>query len=458
MSHPSATDRSATDPRTPVYDIVGVGFGPANLALAIAVEEYNETASPEDRLTAVFLERQPAFGWHRGMLLEGATMQVSFLKDLATLRNPRSRFGFVPYLHDRGRLVDFINHKVLYPSREEFHDYLRWCADGVDHMVHYGAEVRAVRPAAGQGRRTGELDVTAVAADGSGTVTYRARNLVVATGLVPRLPDGVVSGDRVWHSSEFLHRLNAFPQSDPRRFVVVGAGQSAAEIVDHLHTGYPGAEVCAVLSRYGYSPADDSPYANRIFDPAAVDLYHGADTAVRGMLMDYHRNTNYGVVDIDLIQELYRRAYQEKVRGEQRLRILGASRVETLDASADGVTVQVRDLATGRTDRLDADAVVYATGYTELDPVRLLGELGTAFRRDAEGRLRVHRDYRIDTADTLSAAVYLQGGTEHTHGITSNLLSMAAVRAGEICASLVARRAAGTRRTATAAPATAAAA
>ncbi|MBQ3659658.1 MAG: PDZ domain-containing protein, partial [Bacteroidales bacterium] len=37
-------------------------------------------------------------------------MQVSYLKDLATLRNPRSGFSFVSYLHDRGRLVDFINY------------------------------------------------------------------------------------------------------------------------------------------------------------------------------------------------------------------------------------------------------------------------------------------------------------------------------------------------------------
>ncbi|CAM5522064.1 lysine N(6)-hydroxylase/L-ornithine N(5)-oxygenase family protein [Streptomyces tanashiensis] len=126
---------TAMNETTPVYDVVGVGFGPANLALAIAVEEYNEQAAPGEELTAVFLEKQPNFGWHRGMLLPDATMQVSFLKDLATMRNPLSRFGFVPYLHDRGRLVDFINHKMLFPTREEFHDYLQWAANGVDHMV-----------------------------------------------------------------------------------------------------------------------------------------------------------------------------------------------------------------------------------------------------------------------------------------------------------------------------------
>jgi L-ornithine N5-oxygenase len=36
----------------------------------------------------------------------------------------------------------------------------------------------------------------------------------------------------------------------------------------------------------------------------------------------------------------------------------------------------------------------------------------------------------------VKAAVYLQGGTEHTHGISSSLLSNTAVRAGEILASI----------------------
>ena len=32
-----------------------------------------------------------------------------------------------------------------------------------------------------------------------------------------------------------------------------------------------------MFARYGYTPADDTPYANRIFDPEAVDVYFAAD-------------------------------------------------------------------------------------------------------------------------------------------------------------------------------------
>ena len=74
--------------------------------------------------------------------------------------------------------------------------------------------------------------------------------------------------DRVWHSDNLLTRLGELPNGTSRRIVVVGAGQSAAEIVEYLHRSYGDAEVCAVFSRYGYSPADDSSFANRVFDPA----------------------------------------------------------------------------------------------------------------------------------------------------------------------------------------------
>src|SRR5687767_13997808 len=105
-----------------VHDLVGIGFGPSNLALAIALREHNARTGNE--IDAVFLEKQAAFGWHRGMLLEGTTMQVSFLKDLVTMRNPASDFSFLSYLQDKGRMLDFINHKTMFPSRLEFHDYL----------------------------------------------------------------------------------------------------------------------------------------------------------------------------------------------------------------------------------------------------------------------------------------------------------------------------------------------
>ena len=95
----------------------GWGSGPRTWRWPSRSQEHNERAPRLARIRASFVEQQAAFGWHRGMLLDGATMQVSFLKDLVTLRNPTSRVRFLTYLHGQGRLVDFINHKIAVPAR-----------------------------------------------------------------------------------------------------------------------------------------------------------------------------------------------------------------------------------------------------------------------------------------------------------------------------------------------------
>jgi L-ornithine N5-monooxygenase len=422
-----------------VLDLLGIGFGPSNLGLAIALAEPAATG-PAAPLRAAFLERQPRFGWHRGMLIDDATMQVSFLKDLVTQRNPASDFSFVSYLHEQGRLTDFINHKTLFPLRIEFHDYLEWCASRLDHLVAYDREVIDVVPVDDDGVVVA-FDV--VARDRAGRTTVRrARDVVVAPGLSPRLPAGVTPGPRVWHNHDILARVETVPPTPaPRRFAVVGAGQSAAEVVGYLHRRFPTAEVCSIFARWGYTPADDSPYANRIFDPDAVDDYFGADEAVKRMLIDYHRNTNYSVVDGELIEDLYRREYQERVLGRPRLRMLNASRVVATDPRPDAVDVEVESLATGERTRLEVDALVYATGYEPADVGCLLGEAGKLLVRREDGTPAVERDYRLRLDVPAAGALYAQGGTEHTHGISSTLLSNIALRAGEIVASVVARRA-----------------
>ncbi|OZM81544.1 lysine N(6)-hydroxylase/L-ornithine N(5)-oxygenase family protein [Pseudonocardia sp. MH-G8] len=408
-------------------DLVGVGFGPSNLGLAIALDERTGPA-----LSMRFLERQERFGWHRGMLLEDATMQVSYLKDLVTLRNPASGYGFLSYLHERGRLADFINYGSPFPTRIEFHDYLEWAAAGFADRVDYGAEVQRIAAVPGE---PGLLEVHASHAT-RGATSVRTRNVVLATGLVPQLPEGVRRGPRVWHSSELLTRVDSL--HDPRRVVVVGAGQSAAEALDHLHRTFPAAEVRAVFSRFGYSPADDTPFANRVFDPSAVDAFHRAPSEVKGLILGYHGNTNYSVVDPELIESLYRRHYHERVSGRERLRFHNVSRVADAIEVDGRVELAVESMVDGGREVLSADLVVYATGYRSSDPARMLGALADSCLRDEEGRLRVERDYRVATRPEIGAGIYLQGATEHSHGLSSTLLSTVATRSGEIADAIAA--------------------
>ncbi|WP_433279014.1 lysine N(6)-hydroxylase/L-ornithine N(5)-oxygenase family protein [Pseudonocardia xinjiangensis] len=439
MVHPRRGHSASV--RTEILDVVGVGFGPSNLGLAIAVAEHNATA-PE-RLTCRFVEKQARFGWHRGMLLEDATMQVSFLKDLVTLRNPTSPFSFLAYLKRHDRLVDFINYGSVFPTRLEFHDYLEWAAARFAGQVDYGCEVVAIEPAVGVDGSVDHL-VVEVRDSAGRTVRQPARNVVLATGLRPHLPSGAVLGERIWHSSDLLTRLGELAGRPPARVAVVGAGQSAAENVDHLHRTFPDAEVCAVFTRYGYSPADDTSFANRIFDPGAVDDFYSAPDEAKRLILGYHANTNYSVVDPELIETLYRRHYHERVAGRERLRFLNVTRAAGAVQVGDRVELAIESMLDGTRDVLVADLVVFATGYRPCDPLELLGPFGAYCHRDTVGRLAVHRDYRVVTAPEVTAGVYLQGPTEHTHGLSSTLLSTTAVRSGEIVTSIAARSAAST--------------
>lgn len=421
--------------------MVGIGFGPSNLSLAIALDEHEANVSARP-ISAAFFERQPSFGWHRNMLLPSATMQISFLKDLATFRNPVSRYSFIAYLHASDRLVQFVNNQSFFPTRQEFHQYLEWVESSFSDRVTYSSEVTAIRMAPGSGpEEPGCLQVEVRDAAGGGRRLVNARNVAISTGLVPRMPAGVERDDRVWHSSEFLEKYGEVDPHDLKRVAVVGAGQSAAEITRFLHDALPHARVFAVIPSYGYSVADDTPFANQVFDPGAVDEYYFGTERTREAFWRYHKNTNYSVVDDEIIRDLHRRSYDEDVRSDRRLYFLNLTRVYDVQRVGTEMRVCLDSLHDTESQSLDVDALVFATGYDAMEPTGLLGELDRHCLRDEAGRYRAERDYRLVTTSGLPCGIYLQGGTEHTHGLTSSLLSNVAVRSGEIADSIVGRRA-----------------
>jgi L-ornithine N5-oxygenase len=405
---------------------VGVGFGPSGLSLAVALAEHPAG------LSHLFLERSAATNWHRGMLVPGAKMQVAFLKDLATFRNPTSRFSFVSYLHQTGRLAQFVNSRDFFATRQDFHAYLEWAETGVAGRVRRGAEVTGM-----------QLDGDTVRVNVRGPHSVNARNVVISTGLVPRMPAGVDADQYIWHSSRFLDNFRAMAQP-PRRVAVAGAGQSAAEIVRFIYDEVPDASISVVLPSFGYTAADSTPFANRVFDPKAMDDYYAASEAAKETIWQCHKNTNYSVVDEGVIQDLHQRAYDDELSGRCRLKFLNMTRVLSAKLVGNDTRVTVYSMLADRAHDLDVDVLICATGYEPMDPAELLGELDAYCVRDDKGRYRVGRDHRLVTSPEVPCGIYLQGGTEHTHGLSSSLLSNIAVRSGEIADSIAGHRQGGT--------------
>lgn len=259
LLHPSDDDE--------LHDLICVGFGPASLAIAVALHDALETGQSTvsgQQPKVRFLERQEKFAWHAGMLLPGTKMQITFLKDMATLRNPRSKFTFLNYLHDQNRLVQFTNLGTFLPQRIEYEDYMRWCASHFEDVVDYGHSVGSVdidycNPKSGA---VEAFRVTSYDQRTGRRSTKSARNIVIAAGGRPSIPKCLQSDHpRVIHSSQYATTIDKlFPEgTSPRSVAVIGAGQSAAEVFHNIPARFPAAKSYLLIRGSALRPSDDSP-------------------------------------------------------------------------------------------------------------------------------------------------------------------------------------------------------
>ncbi len=420
---------------TELLDVAGVGFGPSNVALAVYARE---VAAP---VQCRFFEQADQTRWHAGMQLPGTRMQISFFKDLVTLRNPASPYSFLQYLASCGRLEHFVNAGQLRPTRREYQDYLRWVTADFTDVVRYHAAVRRVSPVDGS---DGPLSLLRLQVEDTRTGERSdvfARNVVFAGGGRPRVPAAGVTlqPPQVIHTSQFDPQFPAaFPDhAQPYTFTVVGGGQSGGEVADYLLGHYPHATVHLVITGYALRPTDNSPFVNEQFYAAEVDEFYARDGAGRGALLAELSNANYGTVRADLIDRLYDNAYHEAVAGQARLVVHRCSRLTAVTPHDDAHpgaprhTVTVVDRDSGAQEDFASDGVVLATGFDRSLQADVFGELLPLIARDADGEPEVTRGYRVRTT-AGRAGIYVQGFAESRFGLGDTLLSLLPFRSKEL--------------------------
>ncbi len=410
------------------YDLIGLGFGPSNVALAIAVQEI----APDRR--CLFLERSPDMRWHEGMLIDGTRMQISFLKDLVSLRNLTSPFTFLQYEKAKGRLEKFVNLAEFRPTRLEFQDYLRWVAAQFADLVRYHSAVRAVTPVRDDDGALSLFRVTATDTTTGEVVEYHARNLVHALGGVPRVPEAVTLGPTVLHSSAFLPTVpRTFTDHDREwEFAVAGDGQSAGEIAHYFLDRYRNSRVHLILPGYSLRATDNNPFANEQYFEANADDFSSRREENRRAWAASLRNTNYGVVEEGFLDDLYRLTYADEVRGRTRLQVHGDSKVTRAGADGAGIRIGVESRFGGESQVLRADGLVLATGYRRrLDPT-MYHDVLPYLETDGDGRPVVSRDHRVRATEELTCGLYVQGFAEATHGLGDTLLSLLPFRSKQI--------------------------
>jgi L-ornithine N5-monooxygenase len=414
------------------HDVIGVGAGPANISLAVALDE------TRPGVDSIFLERSESFAWHGDLLLPGAVIMDTFLEDGVLLRNPRSRFTFLNYLHQHGWLHDFNNLREVYPTRQQYSDYLRWVCSELGDVVRFGEVVHALEPIF-DGRVVAGIRVVCESVRSGKRWASITRNVVVATGGVPELPSGIAAraDGRVFHASRYLSSIERVcPDRDRAyRLAVVGSGQTGAEVFMNLASTYPRARVTATLRKFGYRLQDDSPFAWDLYYSKVVDHFFGQPPDRRADAIDQHLGTNYGAVSWRVLKRMYDLLWEDRVSGTRRLEV--RPNLELRAVSALGPTVVATFVSPKEGPiELEYDAVVLATGYQRTPPPLIEG-IARYLEHDSHGRLMADRNYRVNSQPEFSANVYLQGFCEHTHGVGDANLPIIPTRSAELAATLI---------------------
>ena len=419
----------------PCYDLVGVGIGPFNLALAALAE-------PLPGLRTLFLDEKPRFSWHPGMMVDGATLQVPFLADLVTLVDPVNRHSYLAYLRDTGRLFEFYFAERFHVPRAEYEAYCRSVAEALV-ACRFGFRVTAVRQAALPDGRDG-FTVTFAGDDGE-TYSVLAADVVLGIGTEPVVPDALrgllrEAGTAVCHSAHYLDHARLIQSADD--VTVLGSGQSGAEIVlDLLRTWQrPGRRLRWLTRSAAFEPMEYSKLGLEHFTPDYTDYFHGLPAGERAALLS-SQGRLYKAVSADTLaairDELDARSFRHGIADTGVTFMPGVEAVGGR-CSDDVLSLALSHRGTGEAMTVCTERLVLATGYAPRRP-DCLSSIDALIERDAEGRLCVGRDHRVRMSGTC-AGLYVQNAALHTHGVGTPDLGLGAYRAAEILNAVTGRQ------------------
>jgi L-ornithine N5-oxygenase len=419
-------------------DLVGIGFGPAGVALAAAIEDLGERQGVRLAERVAFFETRSSPGWQTSLLFRNADIQHHYLRDLATPRDPRSRFTFANFLKEQDRIFEFGS--LVYGggggavSRIEWSEYVAWAARLLDDYVTYESPVKSVRLTRHEDKEViavsvpeGEVLTRAIAFCGGGDLYYP-----------PVFRDFI--GDRVFHATGFLDKLKALRVTSDTRVSIVGAGQTAIEITQYLHNTYPGMKVNCIQRTLGFHHGNHSPFIGRMFHPKESDYFFSLSPQSRKRVLEEVARANYAAVDREAVGALYRTLYEDKLLGTERIRMRAGTEVVAVRKDDHGVfQLDTRNHHDGATETVAADVVVLATGFVEQVLPSVLQPLSSILCLNEIGEPDVNYDYSLKTTSKSHPLIYLSGAAEPSHGLGSSAsFSMIALKAERVTAALVA--------------------
>ncbi|HEY0806618.1 MAG TPA: SidA/IucD/PvdA family monooxygenase [Pseudonocardiaceae bacterium] len=395
------------------FDIVGVGVGPANLSLAALLYPHGDVRS-------LFLDLKNNFSWHDGQQLPDTTLQVSIFKDLVSLADPTNEFSFLSYLHDQGRIYHFINAQFQAVPRREYRNYLEWASRRIKSVV-FGEQVRSI-----------DFDGVFVVRTDQRVVT--ANNVAVGVGSRPWIPPAAPDRDTCsqFHVCEFVDKAAHLAG---KRVAVVGGGQSGAEAFLDL-VSRPADELPSRVSwfsrRRNFLPIDDTSFTNDFFMPSYAEYFYGLDRATRDHINQQNILLSDGISEATL-RAIYQRTYYHRfIADSPGLIKLYPNRTVTQVREVGprwDMTVVNND-SPGRPHHVEADAVIWATGF-RTGKSGLLAALEHRLEHDGDEYL-VDRDYAIVWDGPRDRSIFVQNAVLAQRGLADKNLSLLAWRSQRI--------------------------
>lgn len=400
-------------------DLCGIGVGPFNLSLAAQLDSI-------DGVEVEFFDRKPRFDWHPGMMLPGVELQTSFMKDLVTATNPTSPWSFAAYLVAHKRFYEFLNADYEAIPRREFARYLSWVAETIP-TLRFGEDIREVtfdgnhfQLSLDKGRR-------------------RARNLSLGVGLKPHVPQWARAaiGDRAFHSSEAARKLDTLRG---KRIVVIGGGQSGAEIFQYLlENRGADSEISWISRRPNFQPLDDSPFTDEHFTPQYMAEFHRLAEPRRHAIVEHQKLASDGI-SASTLKAIYRRLYELRHLCSDAVQAVLLPYREVLDLKQDGsgLSLVMRNGFDGTIEMHGADHLIFATGYRFSLP-ECLSSIKDRLPTVEGASLRVGADFAIDWNGPADRRIFVLNAGRLSHGIAEPQLSLMAWRSAVITNALLGR-------------------
>ena len=398
-----------------VLDLAGLGAGPFNLSLAALLD-----SQPE--LKVQFFDRKPSFSWHPGLMLPGAHMQTSCLKDMVTAVQPTSRWSFLSYLVEKGRFYQFLSTEKMVISRREFVDYMSWVAANLESLK-FDTNIREL------GFNGSEFVMTM---DNNELVF--ARNICLGTGKIPHVPECSRSllGTDCFHAADLAD--NTLDLTG-KRVAVIGGGQTGAEVfLNTLREKWgKAADVQWVSRRSNFEPLDESPFTNEFFTPDYVGKFLGLPTERKDQIVRKQKLASDGITPVyllELYRELYDRTYLSDGQGVSWQLLPDRTLVEMAEVTS-GFQLGLNNALSGQSEAVQADVVILCTGFEHRLP-QYLEPLQSKLELDEFNRFDLTPEFRVKWNGPEDRRIYAVNAGMHSHGIAEPQLSLAAWRSATI--------------------------